>query len=257
MFQAPAAASNPPSDPAAPSPPPPRFDFHRDTLAFPNQLLWTYRFSDDGTRWEGHRQQPRPRYTHRCFVLARLVHLFAGHAGFRPDLPRPDEDTLLRRVLAVLARNPRSDPGSLPPVMFAGWTGLRELSRDREPLLKQAAGGAWRSYVLRSHWRMIFPITRAHQARTAKSLVSGLQAGRTRVVHIVRFPSLTINHALMLYSAEGGSRETRFLAYDPNDATGPVTLSYSADTREFRLPATRYWPGGRLDVIEIFRSWCL
>ena len=141
--------------------------------------------------------------------------------------------------------------------MIPGWPDLRALSRANEPLLKRAGGGAWRSYVVRSHWRMVFPLSRSHQERTAHSLASALRPGETRILHIVRFPSLTINHALVLYAVEPVSRGLTFTAYDPNRIEGPVTVDYSAAERTFTFPANDYWPGGRIDVIAIFQSWFL
>ena len=48
-----------------------------------------------------------------------------------------------------------------------------------------------------------------------------------------------------------------FAAYDPNDPTQPTRISYDASQQIFSLPANAYWAGGRLDVIEIYRSWFL
>ena len=32
-------------------------------------------------------------------------------------------------------------------------------------------------------------------------------------------------------------------------------LTYHSAERQFTLPANRYWPGGKLDVIEVYRTW--
>lgn len=201
------------------------------------------------------RSRPEPTYAHRCFVLARMVHLFHRHAEFRPDLPRPDSKGLEARIREVLGRDPRSGASEGGRVAVGGWPGLRALSRDHEGLLKRLGGGAWRSYVLRSHWRMVFPVTRGHQHRTAESLAGRVGGGETRVVHLVRFPSLTINHGLVLYGASRVAGGWEYDAYDPNDVTGPTCLRYEAARRSFVLGANAYWPGGVVDVIEIFRSW--
>jgi hypothetical protein len=66
------------------------------------------------------------------------------------------------------------------------------LSRSREAILKDECGGAWRSCVLRSHWRMIFPISRAHQIRTAEKLFAAMNEGVAPAVHLVRFPHLIL-----------------------------------------------------------------
>ena len=82
-------------------------------------------------------------------------------------------------------------------------------------------------------------------------------------MHLVRFPQLTINHALLLFAVEPGETtetadgncEWRFQAYDPNQPARPVTLTFSPHQRTFFLPASFYWPGGRVDVIHILRNW--
>ncbi len=154
-----------------------------------------------------------------------------------------------------MTQNPRvpSTPGHR--VAFPGFAGLRAFSKAHEALLKTECGGAWRSYVLRSHWRMVLPISRAHQARTAQKLQERLAQGGAPIVHLVRFPQLTINHGMLLISAEAGRGESRFAAYDPNDPSRPATLVFNEQSGSFWLPPNRYWPGGVLDVLEICRSW--
>jgi hypothetical protein len=46
-----------------------------------------------------------------------------------------------------------------------------------------------------------------------------------------------------------------FEAYDPNDPAKPTLLSFDQVAQIFTLPANRYWPGGKLDALEIYRTW--
>jgi hypothetical protein len=236
-------------------PPPRRFQFERDTFAFANELVCEYRFDLPGGRPKLTARVPRPDYTLRCFVLARAARQFLYHAEFQPDLPSLPEAECRARIRQVISRNPRIPCASERRVQFPGCEGLRAFSRIGEKWLKAACGGAWRSYVLRSHWRMVFPLSRRHQARTAERLQVRLTAGFPPIVHLVRFPQLTINHGMLLFDAELHGQQTTFLAYDPNDPARPARLAYAAATRTFSLPANRYWAGGNLDVIEIYRSW--
>jgi hypothetical protein len=157
----------------------------------------------------------------------------------------------------VVARNPRTpcEPGQ--EVVIPGYASLREFSQAREALLKSECGGAWRSYVLRSHWRMLFPISRAHQTRTAAQLLAAIRRNESPIIHLVLFPKLTINHGMVLFDAIETGNEIRFQAYDPNDPERPTVLSFDRATQTFFLPANRYWAGGRLNVIEIYRGWLL
>jgi hypothetical protein len=232
-----------------------RFAFARDTFAFANQLLCEYRFDPAGGRPVMVTRQPRPDYALRCFVLVRAARQFFYHAEFQPEEPPLSETEYRRRIRLVVRRNPRRPCAPGRRVGFPGFAGLRAFSLAWEPLLKSLCGGAWRSYVLRSHWRMVLPITRRQQERTALGLTARFAQGVLPIVHLVRFPQLTINHGLLLVSATADADGVCFEAYDPNCAERPVTLSYHRATREFHLPPNRYWAGGRVEVIEIYRSW--
>jgi hypothetical protein len=231
-----------------------RFEFKRDSFAFANELLWEYGFDPATGKTTVTHRVPKPTYALRCFVVARAARLFLYHARFEPELPAPSEETCRRLIRQVLARNPRVPSAPEQRVVFPGYESLRRFSAEREALLK-AECGAWRSYVLRSHWRMIFPVSRAHQARTAAEMETRIKQGFPPIVHLVRFPSLSINHGMVLYEVEKTGDGLRFAAYDPNDPTRPTTITFLTAARTFFLPANLYWVGGRVDVIEIYRSW--
>lgn len=230
-----------------------RFVFERDTLAFPNELVWEYRFGKDGA-WQVRRREPPPAFAHRCFGLARVVRQFFYHVRFEPEVPALDA-AAYRACLRAVWRRPTwrpAAPGAL--LVIPGYAGLRDFSRAWERLFKAVCGGAWRSYVLRSHWRMVLPISRRHQATTAVRLWEQVRAGEVPVVHLVNFPRLTINHALVLFACRETAAGLEFAAYDPNEPAAPARLFYATADRCFTFPANRYWPGGRLNVIEIYRS---
>lgn len=234
---------------------PRRFEFARDTFAFANELHWEYRFDAASKRSTFTRREPKPQYAHRCFVLTRAARQFLYHAQFDADQPAPGDETYRHRIREVMSRNPRRPCASGECVVFPGYAGVREFSRAREPLLKAECGGAWRSYVLRSHWRMVFPISRAHQQRTAERLLAEIQRGASPIIHLVCFPSLTINHGMILFDASETRTGVTFQAYDPNQPVRPTEVVFDYETRMFSLPANVYWPGGSLNVIEIFRGW--
>ena len=75
------------------------------------------------------------------------------------------------------------------------------------------------------------------------------------VVHLVRFPQLTINHALVLFSANETKNEIQFAAYDPNRSDAPVSLKYNRATQTFLFGPNDYFPGGRVDVYEVYHRW--
>jgi hypothetical protein len=251
-----------PATDRAPGPPEPagrprRFDFARDTFAFANELRWEYRFDTAAGKTFFTRREPKPDYALRCFVLVRAARQFFFHARFEPNRAMADDETHRRLIRRVLAGNPRRASPAGEETVIPGYAGLREFSRARELLLKAECGGAWRSYFLRSHWRMVFPISRAHQARAASGLLRAALENGPPIIHLVRFPALTINHGMVLFSAVETAAGARFEAYDPNDPERPATLAFDRGTRSFSLPANQYWAGGRVDVIHIFRSWLI
>ncbi len=201
------------------------------------------------------RREPKPDYALRCFVLTRAARQFFYHARFSPDAPAADDATYLKLIREVNRRNPRARCAVEAEVVFPGFDSLRSFSRKYEALLKSECGGAWRSYVLRSHWRMVFPISRTHQQHTAGRLLEAVAENQPPIIHLVLFPKLTINHGMVLFDADETETEIQFHAYDPNEPEKPTLLTFNRAMRTFSLPPNHYWAGGVLDVIEIYRNW--
>lgn len=244
-------------DPTSPAGYPGSFRFERDSFAFANELVWEYRFATAGGSSQITRRQPPPTYAHRCFVLTRAARQFFFHAEFQAEQAPLMEAEYRRRIRQVIWRNPRVPCTPERRVAFPGYNGLRAFSRAWEALLKDECGGAWRSYMQRSHWRMVLPISRQHQARTAREIQARLTESVPPVVHLVRFPQLTINHSVVIYDGVEAGNKILFRAYDPNYPSHPGTLTYEHGTRSFGMPANLYWEDGPLDVIEICRGWLL
>lgn len=232
-----------------------RFRFDRDTFAFPNELVWEYRLDPATGQMSTFRNEPPPAYAHRCFVVARSARQFLYHARFDPLLPGVQPEKYRALIREVVSRSPRHISAASNRIVIPGYDGLRSFSREQAPLLKANCGGAWQSYALRSHWRMVFPISRAHQARTAAQLVKVFPERVAPIVHLVRFPQLTMNHGIVLFDFEKTGNSIRFAAYDPNIPERPSELIYDQSSRTFLLPANHYWAGGRVDVIEVYRGW--
>lgn len=227
------------------------YDFERDSFSFVNEVLWklpslTFAVVDP----------PAPAlsgYHHRCFVIARSSRQFFLHARFDPRLP-PATDVIYRQLIGqVVSRDPRGDLPDARPVVIPGYVDLREFSQDKESLLKAGIGSALDSYFQRGNWRMVLPFTRRHQQRVSVQVLRMLQASRPAVVHVVRFPLITINHAVLLYDAVETPAEIRFTTYDPNNSEEPLVLTYNRATRTFAFPATNYFWGGPVNVYEVYR----
>jgi hypothetical protein len=231
-----------------------RFRFGQDTFAFANELVWEYRFDPATGGMHTFRNDPPPGYAHRCFVLVRSARQFFYHARFDGARPVAEARTYRGSIREIVSRSPRRPSTEGERVVVPGYDCLRAFSRAQGALLKAECGGAWQSYCLRSHWRMVFPISRRHQERMAAQLVKSFPERLAPIVHLVRFPQLTINHGLLLFAWAEDESAICFQAYDPNAPDGPAELTYDRSARSFLFPRNHYWAGGRLDVIEVYRG---
>jgi hypothetical protein len=237
------------------APVPRRFEFDRDTFAFANELVWEYQFDAALQRIISRTCHPPNTYTHRCFVMVRSARQFFYHARFDAAQPVADAETYRRRVREIVSRNPRIVSSEDRRVTVPGYASLRSFSAAQAAVLKAHCGGAWQSYFLRSHWRMILPVPRRHQERTATQLVRSVAERRAAIVHLFRFPQLTINHGIVLYDLAETATGLRFSAYDPNQPGEPTRLDYHRGDRTFYFPRNINWMGGKLNVVETYCGW--
>jgi len=231
------------------------FNFASDTFSYSNQLHWEYRFDDVTGKTTTYNRNPPPDYALHCFVVARSARQFLNHARFDAGLALVSDDDYRHLVRKVVSRSARSVSPEDCKVLIPGFANLRELSEAKPELLKEECGGAWQSYFQRGHWRMIFPFTRRQRQRTAEELVEEVRANDTALVHVVTFPQLSINHAMLVFDAQDAGQEIRFCAYDPNNPLEPATLLFKKADATFEFPRNYYFIGGRVNVYEVFRGW--
>ncbi len=229
------------------------FDFASDSFAFANETLLEFHVADDGSeRWT--ERDPRPAFSLRCAPVTRAVRQFFLEARFAPDAPPLDDEGYRALARAVLARSPRDQEPSADPVVIPGYPNLRSFSAAREVMLKQEISSSWRIFFQRANWRLIFPFTPSNQEATAEELRRDVEAGRTPIVRVHRYPSFAMNHALLLYGVEDAPVGLRFRAYDPNDADAPVTFEYDRVARTFTFPKRVYFGGGPVKVYEMYHG---
>lgn len=232
-----------------------RFQFERDTFAYPHELVWKYHFDPVTGAMTTSRVEPPPTYYHRCFVLCRATRLFFDYARFAPEMPPADPGAYRRLVRQVIGANPRTACPEAGRVIIPGYAGLRAFSVAQEAILKAGCGAAWESYFLRSHWRMIFPVTGRFEEKMAEKLKRSLAQRRLALVHLFRFPRITINHGIVLYRFAESDEAIEFEAYDPNLPGQPVALVYEKARRVFTFAPNLYWGGGDLNVMEIYSGF--
>jgi hypothetical protein len=230
------------------------FEFERDTFAYPHELVWQYHFDANGAMTVQNADPP-PTYYHRCFVMSRATRQFFYHARFEPDSPPSDTNTYQKLVREVVSRNVRKPCAESDRIVIPGFEGLRTFSKTHESLLKAECGAPWESYFLRSHWRMIFPVPTWYRKMMVKKLKRSLPKRGLTLVHLFRFPNITINHGVVLYGFTESEHSVEFEVYDPNIPEHPVKLIYEKGSHQFTFAANRYWGGGQLKVIEIYCDW--
>lgn len=231
-----------------------QFDFQKDTFAYPNDLVWEYGYDADG-KWKGHQRQPKPSYTLHCFVVARSARQFFDNARFDPNLPVADAVAYRRLIHKVVSANPRKPLPEHSKIVIPGYPDLRAFSGAQAELLKAECGSAWQSYLQRGNWRMIFPFSRHQQENVAEQLLLHLKESGPTIVHLVRFPQLTLNHAVVIFDAKADGKNLEFTTYDPNQPAEPIPLTFDSASRTFLFPANSYFEGGRVDVYEIYHRW--
>jgi hypothetical protein len=231
------------------------FRFERDTFAFAHELVWKYHFDPVTGTMTTYNADPPPTYYHRCFVLVRVTRLFFDYARFAPDLPPVDAEACRKLIREIVSCNPRRTCAEAERVVIPGYDGLRSFSQAHEALLKAECGAAWESYFVRSHWRMIFRVSGRFQEKMADKLKRSLRRRGVSLVHLFRFPRITINHGIVLYGFTESAQAIEFEAYDPNIPEHPVKLIYERQRRVFTFAPNIYWGGGVLKVTEIFCDW--
>jgi hypothetical protein len=228
------------------------FDFFRDTFAFRNELIWEYFIDEKTGAMITCKNDPPPTYAHHCFVVVRSAKQFFLHARFDSTQHESSPNNYAQKIRALVKRHVDRPSADSERILFPGFSSLREFSAARENLLKANLGGAWQSYINRRHWRMLFPFTRKNIADEARHLANRIARGHTPVVHVFRFPQLTINHALLLFGVEQSESGFTFATYDPNLPAAPSTLHYIAAEHRFELPRNIYWAGGAVNVYETY-----
>lgn len=231
------------------------FDFARDSLGFSNELYWEYDFDAPPGAPVTHERQTPIEGGHLCVGMARAVRQFFYAARFEPGAPALDAPGYRARVRAVLDTDPRLRQPSASPVVIPGYPDLRSFSRDHRAMIESELGGAWTTYMQRGNWRMIVPFAPRQLRASAQSWLDELARGELPVVRVVNFPTVDVNHTLVIFAAEQTPLELRFRAYDPNDASAPVSFVFERATRTFHYPRTSYFGGGTVKVYEIYHGF--
>ena len=231
-----------------------KFSYARDTFAFANVTVFKYYRGIAFLRSPS--EEDRKLYTRRCFVMTRTAVQFYKFARFDPNGRPLDDRELARRIRAVTRRAPWH--AALPEnerIVFPGYANLHEMSETRTKLLQQNIGIGWPTYIRIGNFRMLFQHDPRYQEKTHANLNAALDRGDLFIAYLSTFPSLAINHSILIYThkpARPGTDTEDYLAYDPNHPDGPRELQWSAKHRAFAYQKDSDFIGGFVRVYQVY-----
>jgi hypothetical protein len=229
------------------------FRFPTETFAFNNNLYYDYQRDANGAITV--RRRPKgaePDFSRHCYEMARSVVQFYRFAEFRPDLSPVSENDYRTRIRALSRISPWA-PVSKAKIIFPGYPDLHTFSRSHSLLIQKSLGLWWPSYWRIGNWRIVFPQSRAGQARFAAWLKQRIEERDVQTVFITRF--IPINHCLVVYSYRAEANgDLLFSVYDCNQPDQLVHLRYRAADRSFYLDKTWYYSKQLVNVMSLYVS---
>jgi hypothetical protein len=237
--------------PTAPAPQP--FRYATDSFAFANETVWNY---VDGTvQAESARTEPKRDYTRRCFVVTRAAVQFWKFARFDPAAPPLSATQLADRIREVTARSVWL--AALPPekrIVFPGYASLRAISASYPGVFQANIGLGWPVYFRAGNAPIALPLSPSTEASLNGEIFHDLGMNYPTIVWLYRFPSLAINHVLVVISGRKDGAHYHYLVYDPNYTDGPKHLDFDTATSTFTYQPTFYFKGGPVDARAIYRG---
>jgi hypothetical protein len=231
------------------------FCFSTDRFAFANETVWNYVAGEVRPQDEREPAAER-RYTRHCFVMVRAALQFLKFARFQAGGTPPSHDVLVQRIRRVCRR-----PVWLPPlsaeqrIVFSGYGSLREISASVPGLFQDHMGAAWPIYIRPGNFPICLPVSGQAKARLNDQMLRDLEKGYPTLLWLYNFPTLTINHTVLVYQASSEQNRIRYQVYDPNYADAPKELQYDVATQQFTFEPTFYFKGGTVTPRAIYRGF--
>lgn len=223
-----------------------------DTFAFKNETVWNY---VGGTIQPEKDQDHVREYTRRCFVLSRSIVQFWKFARFEPNAKPLNPDELTRRIRQVSERSvwlPALSPEDR--IVIPGYHNLREASTKMPYVFQANIGRGWPIYFRPGNVVIAFWLTRALEDRLNGEIFHDLRMNTPTILWIYRFPSLKLNHVVVVYAGTHDSNGYHYHVYDPNYRDRFSHLDYDPKTRTFRFEKVYYFKGGPATVRSIYRG---
>jgi hypothetical protein len=238
--------------PAAPAPRP--FAYDTDTFSFANETVWNYVNGSVQSEARPDKNAKRD-YTRRCFVVTRAAVQFWKFARFDPEAAPLPPDQLAARIREVTERSVWLPP--LPRnqrVVVPGYANLRGISAAEPGIFQANIGLGWPVYFRAGNMPIVAPVSRETEARLNDEIFRDLQMNYPTIVWLYNFPSLNINHVVVVIAGKHATGRFHYRVYDPNYTNGPKSLDFDAATRTFSYQPTFYFKGGTVEARAIYRG---
>ena len=233
---------------AAPRP----FTYPGDTFDFKNETKWNY----IGGEIEPETRDPHQReYTGRCMVLARASTQFWKFARFDATAAPLTDDELAQRIRAICARSvwlPALAPQDR--IVIPGYRDLREASGKKCDLFEANIGLGWPFYFRAGNIDIAWWVSRGMEDRLNGEIFHDLALNTPTIIWAYRFPSLKMNHVIVIFSGHRDAHGYHYLVYDTNYQDAPKHLDYDPATRTFAFQPVYYFKGGPVTVRSIYRG---
>jgi hypothetical protein len=231
------------------------FSFESDRFAFANETVWNYVAGE--VRPQAERESSgAKRYTRHCFVMVRAALQFLKFASFEPNEPQLTEDELARRISQVCERWVWLPPLSEDRrIVFPGFRNLYEASAAHAGVFQDYMGAAWPVYLRIGNFPICLPVSPKAKTRLNGQMLQDLAVGYPTLLWLYNFPSLNINHTVLVYKAEQEADCVRYQVYDPNYADAPKELQFHPATEEFTFEPTFYFKGGSVTPRAVYRGF--
>jgi hypothetical protein len=226
--------------------------YPEDTYAFKNETVWNY----VGGSIQPETLETRQRqYTQRCFVLSRSLVQFWKFARFDPHAPPLAPDELARRIRQVCARSvwlPALAPKDR--IVIPGYHDLHEASAKMAYVFQANLGLGWPFYFRAGNSVIAMWVTRALEDRLNGEIWHDLRFDTPTIVWVYRFPSLKMNHVVVIYSGTHDASGYHYHVYDPNYRDRFSHLDYDPKTRTYSFNPVYFFKGGPVTVRAIYRG---
>jgi hypothetical protein len=236
--------------PAAAAPRP--LAYPDDTFEFKNETVWNY--VGGSVQPEEDKAHVRE-YTRRCFVLSRSIVQFWKFAHFDPAAPPLPAAELARRIRQVTERSvwlPALAPKDR--IVIPGFHNLREASAKMRYVFQANIGRGWPIYFRPGNGVIAMWVTRALEDRLNGEIYHDLQMNTPTILWVYRFPSLKMNHVVVVYSGTRDASGYHYHVYDPNYRDRFSHFDYDPATRTFRFQPVYFFKGGPVTARAIYRG---